>query len=360
MDKTSPPILFANLQNLTTIRQGNIELLRIIAMLLVLIVHANYFSIGQPTQEEVIHSPIPSFTRMFVQSLSVICVNVFILITGWFGLKPKLKSISSFIFQCLFFLVGIYAMMSIIGLAEFSLNGIASCFLLTPWNWFIKAYLGLCIFAPMLNVYIERSSEQTLRKVIMFFFIFQCIYGWISSGATYIESGYSAFSFVGLYLLARYVRIYPNVLTTQSKWIDLFIFFLIITIQSAATFTLTYIEGVGGSGIIYSYISPGVILSALYLLLFFSKLRIQNRIINFLGASSFAAFLLHTNPNICLPYYKPLCIEIYEKYSGIYCLSTMLFFVLAVYAIAVMIDQVRIFCYDRIWPFIKKNDKYNR
>ena len=37
--------------------ESNIELLRILAMLLVVLVHANYYSLGAPTREDILSSP---------------------------------------------------------------------------------------------------------------------------------------------------------------------------------------------------------------------------------------------------------------------------------------------------------------
>ena len=67
--------------------------------------------------------------------------------------------------------------------------------------------------------------------------------------------------------------------------------------------TITY-SGAGGMG--YSFISsrmccysnPIVIFSAILLFLYFAQLKLNNRLINWLGASSFAVYLLHCSPNM--------------------------------------------------------------
>ena len=41
-------------------RQSNFELLRIIAMFLVLVVHADYFSLGAPSYQDCVNCPIQS------------------------------------------------------------------------------------------------------------------------------------------------------------------------------------------------------------------------------------------------------------------------------------------------------------
>ena len=83
-------------------RDSNIELLRMLAMFLVLLVHADFFSLGTPTLQDIQTSTLDSTLRIFFEALSIVCVNVFVLISGWFGIRPSLKGVSNFIFQCLF------------------------------------------------------------------------------------------------------------------------------------------------------------------------------------------------------------------------------------------------------------------
>lgn len=192
---------------------SNIELLRFVAMILVLVVHANFFALGSPTQQDVLTNPASALTRMVFQSFAIVCVNVFVLISGWFGIHPSVRGFSNFIFQCLFFLCGIYFVMWGVGLVPLTLKGLAGCLVLLNWNWFIKAYTGLYILAPVLNAFVENSDRKKHLYVLLSFFAFQTIYSWVSNGAVFFESGYSTMSFIGLYLLARYINVYkPRIL----------------------------------------------------------------------------------------------------------------------------------------------------
>ena len=85
----------------TKVRQSNLELLRIVAMFLVLMVHANFLSLKAPIHEDGIDCFV--ILKCFVQSISIVCVNVFILISGYFGIKLKIKSITNFCFNVSFF-----------------------------------------------------------------------------------------------------------------------------------------------------------------------------------------------------------------------------------------------------------------
>ena len=65
-------------------RESNFELLRILCMVMVVIGHADYLSIGLPKYQDVIAAPILSISRIFIYQLCVVAVNVFVLISSEF------------------------------------------------------------------------------------------------------------------------------------------------------------------------------------------------------------------------------------------------------------------------------------
>lgn len=189
-------------------RQSNFELLRIVAMLLVLGVHADFWSLkGGPTIHDFADNPLNAWTRTFFESATIVCVNVFILISGWFGIKPSARGFLNFIFQCFYFLLGLYIIAIICGQAQLSFRGTAYVLGLTS-NWFITAYAALYILSPILNAYVEKASKRNFAILLILFFTFQTIWGWRGIASNWITDGYSCFSFIGLYLLGRYTRLY--------------------------------------------------------------------------------------------------------------------------------------------------------
>ena len=186
-------------------RQSGVELLRIISMLLVLLIHANQWN-------EKWHSLNlndlfnTSTTTIFLQSLSCVCVNVFVLISGWFGIKFSIRRLAKFVFQCMFFFTLLYLLSLLFGFKSLSIRGIMDCFLFNDMNWFIRAYIMLFIISPILNAFVEKANKSELEITLIFFFAFQIIYGWATPAAKFIEWGLSVTSFVGLYLLAQYIR----------------------------------------------------------------------------------------------------------------------------------------------------------
>ncbi len=246
-------------------RQSNLEVLRIIAMFFVLMLHANFLALGPATSGEAAANPLSCGMRIFFQSLAIGAVDIFVLLSGWFGIRPKLKSFGSLIFQCLFFSIGIYAFCVLAGISPLLKIDIAKALYIVPGLWFVPAYLLLYVLSPMLNTFIEHSSKQQLRAVIIGFFVIQSMYAWVFWGVGFFVRGYSTISFIGLYLLARYVRLYtPRFANLSFKW-DLMISLILVIIGSLGYYVLW-------DNRFFDYTSIFVIFASLHLLLFFSKL----------------------------------------------------------------------------------------
>ena len=128
-------------------RQSNFELARIFSMVLVLILHSTYSALGWPEEVDGI-----SCGRLLVESLAIVGVNVFVLISGYFSIEPKLKSIKNFIFICLFY--GIFSMIYHLSTGEFSIRNV---FFVSSGNWFVVSYIGLLIVSPFLNSLINSN-----------------------------------------------------------------------------------------------------------------------------------------------------------------------------------------------------------
>lgn len=87
----------------TTPRQSNIELLRIVAMLFVLILHADYMALKAPTLAEITGAPFQSALPIFAETASIVAVNVFVMISGWFGLRATVRGgVLNYCFRALY------------------------------------------------------------------------------------------------------------------------------------------------------------------------------------------------------------------------------------------------------------------
>lgn len=342
-------------------RQANLELLRLCAMFLVLVVHASFFSLGTPKADLIRMAPFEQTLITFTEAISIICVNVFILISGWFGIKPKIKSLSNLLFQVFFFSFSIYFFMLISGNISFSLKGLLECFTITYWNWFIKAYLALFLISPILNTFVAHTDRKTFKWVLIGFYLLQTVYGWSGLIGFYAD-GYSTFSFMGLYLLARYLKVYsPNIThKTKSFYITVYLSCtVILTALSIIPAFLPFPDKMVNSLIIrlFSYICPFVILEALAFFFIFEKTRISSNItpfINKIAVSNFAVFLFHFNLYI-IPIYKEGIKSLYVSTNSNICnIFSILGFILLFFISAILIDQIRLFCWKLFGTKIEK------
>lgn len=331
-------------------RQSNIELLRIIAMFLVLLVHADFFSLGGVTSQDIRVAPLDSTLKVFFEAISINCVDIFVLISGWFGIRASFKGGCKFIFQCFFFLCMIYAVTLLLGISNVNIETIKYLFVATKWNWFIKAYLLLYILSPVLNAYVEQASKRQFAIILLLFYGFQFFYGWIFASSTgYIADGYSISSFIGLYLLARYVKLHDTYFKSLSVLSGLLICLgmccMITVLYVAPSLFNVNITFMGGHFL--SYISPTTIACSLLMIVAFSKMHIQSEFINYVARSSFAVFLLHTNPNI-LSYYKDLFVMIHNHLSvGTFWIVSFAVMV-GIFAIGIILDQIRIQLWKKV------------
>ena len=163
-------------------------------------------------------------------------------------------------------------------------------------------------------------------------------------------SGYGPLSFIGLYLLAQYVRgLSDNGRRTPfdlPRHIDLLIFFVCAFLNTA--FALIFID-LDPFSLVYAYCNPLVIVGALYLLLFFSKLKMRtNSVINWIGASSFAVYLFHSQINI-REVFSRVIVKLDSCFDGVFAIGMIFLFLILVFMVAILLDQLRILAWNCVW-----------
>lgn len=321
-------------------RQSNVELFRIVATFFILVVHANFQTFGAPTQTEVNVVPFTSFLRFLLEAFAVVGVDSFVLISGWFGIRPSRKSLVTLGSQFFFFTAGIYAVALWCGTATLDKEMVLNLFCLSHWNWFLRAYLGLVVLAPVLNAYCERTPENCFRFQVFAFFCLQTVWGWIARDTQSFRGGQSTISFVGLYLLARYVSIHRPDWSCRSFRSDFSKYFLLVLVIAVSGTAAVRTGWNGGVATVYSNASPLVILASVFLLLCFSKVRFHNAFVNRVAKSSYASYLFHTHPVVLVPFYCQTVNMLVSQRCGIVLAAG---FVAGVYAVSVLLDQVRVF-----------------
>lgn len=333
-------------------RNSNIEILRIVAMLMILILHVDFFALGEPTTEQAVDRPMQTFSKVFFEMFALISVNLFVLISGWFTIKFSIRGLFKLFYQCVFIITLMYAVGLMTGMAMFSKDGLLECLFMSDNAWFVKSYIGLYILAPVLNSFVAQVSKKQLLITLLAFYSFQTLYGCLYYSAEWIGYGCSVFSFIGLYLLARFVRVYC---------VNLFKYGLWIWLGSLAIATLWYWIPLCGGHLVFSYMayhysSPTTITGALGLLMWMaSKPQKSNRIINWVATSCFTVYLYHICNSWTTSCYTDIAGKIFYEFSDLDYLIAISVFILLVFAGGILVDQIRKYSWKCVEIIFCKN-----
>ena len=136
-------------------RNSSVELFRIIATFLVLIVHLNGWMAGGLVDWNDNSLPmVHKVGQLIIQSLSVVCVNCFLIISGWFGLKLKFASVWKMWVLLVSIYVPFYLLSCIFGSTSFSAVSLTIRLLAFPCeSYFVQNYLMLLFISPVLNAF---------------------------------------------------------------------------------------------------------------------------------------------------------------------------------------------------------------
>lgn len=189
-------------------RNSNIELLRCVLMVMLLILHFNGQFSPLPNSKGQLTMGWMPHIQLLVEALTIIVVNTFVLISGYFGIKGILKKIISLYFICFFYSL-IYFLFNTYNTHTISVNGILDlflCFTHTPL-WFIESYIALLLFSPILNFAIKNFTRKQYNIIILFLTVYNIYMGWFWQ-VELNTSGYNVMNFIYLYFIGRYINIY--------------------------------------------------------------------------------------------------------------------------------------------------------
>lgn len=321
-------------------RQSNIELLRIVSMLLVMLLHVGYALTNH------IHSQIDNILHVSSEAATIICVNVFVLISGWFGIKFSFKGIAKFLFQVIFLALLTFVVLVLLGKATLTIKNVWHCtFGIFSTYWFVWAYLLLYIFSPVLNSFVE-NNRKGLEMFLTSFYVFTCYVYFTLQVDHIFFTGFHTLSFIGLYLLARYTHVYKPKWSLFPSYVDIGIYLITVAIVIVCVLWLQY---VGQKQIILtklgSYISPTTIVGSLFFFLGFTKLEVNSRFINWCAISSFAAYIVNQQLDARI-LFNSLFILLHNELCVYLFWPVAILVVVLIFFACVLLDKIRISCYN--------------
>ena len=299
-------------------RQSNIELLRILVMLGVVVLHMNLYGLKIAAEFS------GKFIFMhFTESLFICAVNVFVLITGYFSYKINkisVRKIIELIVEVILVKEALYITYSILQRTPISLSTIITN--LIPNNYFVILYCVLLCMAPFISklfgVLCEKQRKYFVCSILIVFSFYTFMtdaleaisrtsFAGINSIGLYgDQQGYTIINFMLLFIVGAYLRI-TNVQYNLKNSIVLYMVSTML-IFLAALVSVRY----SFAQISYNYNNPLVIFQAVGLFMIFKNLSIgSNKIINVLAKSSFMTYLIHPAILVLIPFDKMMTLPAY-------------------------------------------------
>lgn len=272
----------------TKMRDSNIELLRIICMLFILIHH---FIVHSLFPDLLVRDGDISAYRVaciIINGFVYVGVNCFILISGYFGIKFKFRSLFNLYFICAFFALITALMKSFVADVQFNKGLIYS--ILLPFShsdwWFIKCYVALFLISPILNKAAQYLNKKEFTTAIVLLTALNVYLGYYWH--QHNVDGYNLVQFIYIYLIGAYLHKFPlKILDRKNS--------MLLYLLGAMLWCLCSVLSVKWRvphWIPFYYNNPLVILASVGLFVLFTKIEIQSLAINTIASSVLAAYLI--------------------------------------------------------------------
>lgn len=288
----------------TNPRNANLDLLRIVSMLLIILLHSIDHS-GVLEHSAVLGGFSLYYVR-YLYSLCQVCVNGYVLISGYFLLNSRfsLKKLLYLWAEVAFYAVFIRLVFILTGQRDFSIVSVVSCFVpvITGRYWFITIYVGLYLIAPFLNIAIRAMNKKTHTLLVLALFLLFSVWVSIHPSMAGMNSGggWGLAWFAVLYITAAWVRLYYR--PSGRPWPWLLMFFLLPALVTAVFFAgnergISLVQTISDNW--YRYDSVPAFLASLSLMLCMLNVNIKSarfsRLITAVAPLTLGVYLIHAH-----------------------------------------------------------------
>jgi len=365
------------------VRQLNFEILRIIAMLMIVCLH--YLGKGGalvPVTEEF---GLNGYIAWLIEAFCLVSVNIYVLISGYFGSGStfSLRKIGRIWLQVLFYSV-------VIGIIMLTVMGMWKCMdiytifgyvfpVVTEHYWFATAYLLLYVLMPFLNAGFEMLEQKIVKRIIILLVVFSSVAkSLLPMDLPLDKAGYDVLWFICLYLTGAYIREYRiGLLKRRLHGLILYVACSVLTFAGMLVLRALYFEkGMFYDMLTYTYSYNHILCFMGAVGLFIAcdrrgaraenwdaKVGVGKRMIYRIAGATFGVYLIHEHVN--LRYWWPGIAEceVYAQGSTVGFLLHMAITVLVVFTVCAVIEIVRQMVFRQIellWITKERNKDANK
>lgn len=289
-------------------REANLDILRIISMLLIIFLHSiDHSGVLENAQN---CSTLMYYYVRFTYALCMVCVNIYVMLSGYFMVtaKFKLNKLVTLWMEASFYSFVLKLVFMLIGKETFSVVSLVSCFfpILTGRYWFLTIYVGLYLVSPFLNILIQNLDKKQHGLLNICLFLIMSVWTSIHPAIAGMNSGggWGLAWFVVLYIAAAWLRLYYKPNHKCALWLIGYALIALVL----AFFTAPPMKDILPGIVLnvakhwYRYDSAPVYIMTMCLFIGFLNIRISNekisRVIVYISSLTFAVYLIHAHANV--------------------------------------------------------------
>jgi len=316
-------------------RNSSLELLRIIAMFMIVFYHLILFFV-----EPIDSNPVYKAIQIPIH----IGVILFVLISGYFGIRPSFRGF----FRILCVVSVFYLPLRLWYVYNTGMGGMAmldSFHVLskTPY-WFVRTYLCLYLVSPLINKVLKDISIKERLYYIFSFVVISVYLGMLQCDISLID-GKNLSNFVLIYIIGDTIskEKYRFAGVSNSVFITVFLLLNVILI---AAYTISSPSNRALMDFIWNwsfpYYSPLLLVSSILFFIPFTRFTFRSRVINTFAGSVFSVYIIHHQPYILDVILRPIAVSLYQMSDGdvFQCIVSNIFFAIIVLIVCIMIDKL--------------------
>ena len=272
-----------------TLRNSNHELLRIIAMYMIIFIHANMYLGNFCTGTTSV------FFNGFVNGICNIGVSCFILISGYYGVKFSVQKLVKM--ECMMITYSLLETVILYLVFPEQMQGAAlleqavkSVFpFITRKYWFYSCYVCLFILSGYIQKFIENLKQKDFERLLLILITLFSVLPTVFYFELIPDNGKGFVQMVMVYMIGRYIRMYKDVSISMKKAIPLFVVLWGIN-------GLSHEFPIQIGGIYHHFCKDNSItnlIMAVILFYCFKELTFSSKVINKAAAYIFAVFALN-------------------------------------------------------------------
>ncbi len=352
-------------------RNYSLDLLRIISIFLVICCHIN--SHGGYAERFIFPEFMWVYTKFF-SSLAIICVNVFVIISGYLKCESekfhlsrivRIYTASVFISEICYFIYLSYTS------TDFSIVLFIQNIFFGDM-WFVSQYIALYLLSPFLNKFIKAiNKRQHLVVMILLYFMGGltkdlCRYTWVN-----FNNGYSLMWFIELYLIGAFIKKYHTSYPPLYSTLVYLLCSVMLTLSSVIfeLNKLPVLRDIYPADHFYRYNSILVLISSISFFMIFVKIKhVRNiKLIRFITPAVLGIYVLHDNIYMReMIWTGNIYLKITNSVDGAAHILIMLVVVIIIFTLCLMIEKIRIIFSNLIFKskivsdlLLKLDNKWN-